>query len=297
MSCKKTDSKKYLSRPSPPYPANKCCGERKVGNDGTYYKSVPNFRGICRWVKIPSAGFTLKTKKSKTRKTKAPTKRKTTRKAKKTKRTTRRKTTRTAKKTKRSQKNSTEIDLMNTLKGRKYTTLDNGGRPFLVVITPKSVTIAKAAPWDPEDPDKTVYEKIVKTYNNVDKIFVGKSPHNRMTDFSGGYGPGTDGSSILLKLKDKKNHYVFVGSRIYDFVAPEPITKYFSSIGNSSVPYPVAVSKSYIYFMIEEPNIKYMDIKDFQKSEDVELSNAYNYFYDSKPKTKTLRVHVIQKRL
>lgn len=44
-------TKKYVIRPSPPIPANKHCGETRKGNDGQMYKSVPNYRGICRWVK------------------------------------------------------------------------------------------------------------------------------------------------------------------------------------------------------------------------------------------------------
>ena len=42
--------KKYRTRKSPAYPANKCCGERKYGKDGLYV-STPNYRGICAWHK------------------------------------------------------------------------------------------------------------------------------------------------------------------------------------------------------------------------------------------------------
>jgi hypothetical protein len=42
-------NKKYLDRPSPPYPANKCCGQEMVGNNGKLYVSVPDNRGICKW--------------------------------------------------------------------------------------------------------------------------------------------------------------------------------------------------------------------------------------------------------
>ena len=33
--CVKQNTKKYSDRNSPPFPANKCCGERRRGNDGT----------------------------------------------------------------------------------------------------------------------------------------------------------------------------------------------------------------------------------------------------------------------
>ena len=50
--CVMQTTKKYLSRPSPPYPANKCCGMKKIGNDGAKYVAEPNVSGICAWKKI-----------------------------------------------------------------------------------------------------------------------------------------------------------------------------------------------------------------------------------------------------
>ena len=35
--CVMETTKKYLSRPSPPYPANKCFGKTMTGNDGAKY--------------------------------------------------------------------------------------------------------------------------------------------------------------------------------------------------------------------------------------------------------------------
>ena len=40
------------------------------------------------------------------------------------------------------------------------------------------------------------------------EVFIGKSPVNAMTTFSGGHGPRFDGNSVLLK---RENDYVFVG--------------------------------------------------------------------------------------
>jgi hypothetical protein len=45
-------SNKYMTRPSPPYPANDFCEKKKKGNDGHMYISKPNKNGICRWVKV-----------------------------------------------------------------------------------------------------------------------------------------------------------------------------------------------------------------------------------------------------
>jgi hypothetical protein len=50
--CIMQTTKKYLTRPSPPYPANKCCGKTMTGNDGAKYVSEPNVSGMCAWKKV-----------------------------------------------------------------------------------------------------------------------------------------------------------------------------------------------------------------------------------------------------
>lgn len=44
-------TKKYQTRDSPPYKANDYCGRKKRGNDGNWWISEPDYRGICRWQK------------------------------------------------------------------------------------------------------------------------------------------------------------------------------------------------------------------------------------------------------
>lgn len=44
--------KKYKTRKSPPYPANKNCGKKMKGNDGNMYESEPNKNNVCSWKKI-----------------------------------------------------------------------------------------------------------------------------------------------------------------------------------------------------------------------------------------------------
>jgi hypothetical protein len=50
--CIKQSSKKYMSRPSPPYPAQECKEQEKMGNDGQLYKSVMKANGIYAWKKM-----------------------------------------------------------------------------------------------------------------------------------------------------------------------------------------------------------------------------------------------------
>ena len=50
--CRKETSIKYIKRKSPSFSANKCKYKRKKGNNGVMYKSVPNKKGVFRWIKI-----------------------------------------------------------------------------------------------------------------------------------------------------------------------------------------------------------------------------------------------------
>ena len=73
MPCKKSSRKKYTSRNSPPYPANDdhCRGKKKKGNDGTYYVSTANSRGVYRWVKVSSSSKRAKSPRKTKKATKA----------------------------------------------------------------------------------------------------------------------------------------------------------------------------------------------------------------------------------
>ena len=48
--CSLQSTSKYMSRKSPPYPANNCCGMTKRGNDGNMYRSSGSKH--CKWTKI-----------------------------------------------------------------------------------------------------------------------------------------------------------------------------------------------------------------------------------------------------
>lgn len=52
MSCRKSTLKKYTSRPSPPYPAQDCKGEKKKGQNGKWYISSSTSKGVYRWIPI-----------------------------------------------------------------------------------------------------------------------------------------------------------------------------------------------------------------------------------------------------
>jgi hypothetical protein len=46
MSCVIQSTKKYVKRPSPPFPANKCKNKTKKGNNGKFFKSTADIKGV-----------------------------------------------------------------------------------------------------------------------------------------------------------------------------------------------------------------------------------------------------------
>ena len=50
--CVKETNFKYRIRRTPRYSANKCKSKKKIGNDGSLYKSVSNKKGVYRWIKV-----------------------------------------------------------------------------------------------------------------------------------------------------------------------------------------------------------------------------------------------------
>lgn len=131
---------------------------------------------------------------------------------------------------------------------KSYMTLDNGGHPFRVAIDGNKVTV-----WAT---NMSVRRPYVSGFTT--KIFIGTSPRNDMTDFSGGYGSDEDGNSVLFqKYKDGNNLYWFAGDTVFQFRSLAPIVYFTSPVGNSSVPYPWAQdSQGNIYLLIENKVIR-----------------------------------------
>jgi hypothetical protein len=47
--CIRQTTKKYVTRKSPPFPANECKNSVKIGNDGQMYRSTPDKNRVYRW--------------------------------------------------------------------------------------------------------------------------------------------------------------------------------------------------------------------------------------------------------
>jgi len=152
---------------------------------------------------------------------------------------------------------------------KTYLIHDNGGRPFKVVIN-DNVSVYNENGYN-EQTDEIIYSKEpIINLKGISNIFIGKSPENEMTKFSGGYGPNFDGNSILVHIKD--NEYIYIGSEIFRFHSFAEIIDYKSPVGNSDVPYPYAIDKENNYYLMIESVV-------INKNSNI-LDDPYYYYYN-----------------
>jgi hypothetical protein len=135
-----------------------------------------------------------------------------------------------------------------------------------------------------DNDDKT----LVKRFDNFRKIFIGKSPLNKMTKFSSGYGPTFNGNSILIDLgtninndndndNDIVNNYCYIGDSIeYFSVVGNRLVKFVSPVGNNDVPYPYAIDASGAYYLFSE-NVVVQEVPQKYRN------YPYEYYYEVSP--------------
>ena len=145
---------------------------------------------------------------------------------------------------------------------RDYITLDNGGQPFLVRIEDNTVCIYNYE-------NAKFVKKIKLNKENGDKVFIAKGYHYNLDN----YHREDDGNSILVR---KGRTYTFIGHEIYKFKPLDKIIEYYSPIGNSAVPYPVAIGTKYVYFMVDHT---YVPIEYFDFVSEEEMVDSYTPYY------------------
>lgn len=154
---------------------------------------------------------------------------------------------------------------------RTYQIHDNGGVPFEVDVLNNHVRIRRL-----EDNKTIEYD--------VEKVFIGKSPRNKMTEFSGGFGDEFDGNTILLRLKD--NEYIHISDEVCKYSIEKDIMMFVSPVGNNDVPYPYALdSTGFIYLFPEQVVIHKLSTdtslerkRDYKRIID-EYDDPYQYYY------------------
>lgn len=184
--------------------------------------------------------------------------------------------------------------IRNLTKGWKsYFIHHNGGRPYLVYVDPSSQKIrVYSIPSNVFIHDESDHDSANKwMYTNpvyqasVSRVWIGKSPKNKMTQYSGGFGRRFLGNSILIKTK-KAKEYIFIGEKIYRFLTPNHIEHYVSPVGNSDVPYPFAIDHlGNAYLMIE---------KVILPAKSFDLENPYSTYYQNNKKLSKKMNHVKQ---
>lgn len=141
---------------------------------------------------------------------------------------------------------------------------DNGGRPFKVTVNGTHVDVYKRnGEWEG-------YENEAVVSFDCQRVFIGKSPLNAMTEFSGGHGPDFDGNTILLDLGG--GEYVYIGGWIKKFKCEKEIVEYISHVGNNDVPYPYAIDSNGEYYLIIE-DVIVSGVPEESKDE------PYTYYY------------------
>lgn len=142
-----------------------------------------------------------------------------------------------------------------------YFTYHDGSKPYFVNISSDSNSVIIYSYKFNKKTNQDEYNKLI-CYNHIEKIIIGKS------------GPGQkylDGNTILLQLNSKK--FVFIGHMIYQFEITDKFVKYYSVVGNT-VPYPVLLGDTNIYFMLDQ---KFIPLDKFPPK--IDWKNAYGYFY------------------
>jgi hypothetical protein len=150
-------------------------------------------------------------------------------------------------------------------KYKKYYTEDNGNAKYKVIIGEKNIYVFFG-------PD---YTNLVYQIKNLKNIFIGKNTKKYSI-----YDKLYTGSSILIEIK--KNDYIFIGTKIMNFKTVEPIIEFHSIMGNSSVVYPFALTKSYAYVILENVYLE----RNFGDKD------PYEIFYNNKLKKQVAKYKV-----
>ena len=146
-----------------------------------------------------------------------------------------------------------------------YLIHNNGGRPYIVYITPNTITTFFREYQSNTGTYKEEKKVLDTTYK---RVFIGDNLASLPKYSKKGE---SRGNTILIHKND--NHYIFIGHIIYSFDIPldDEIIEYYSPIGNSDVPYSYAVTNKETYFMLDKAKLP-NELIDFKK-------DPYGQFY------------------
>ena len=144
--------------------------------------------------------------------------------------------------------------------GKKYYIHSNGGRPYRLDVSlvdnfnQVEVYVNSGSAQETEEDNTSVDNFVLKKTILASKVCAGVEPLQ-----AGGFNKKNVGNTVIVQHNDngvqKMLYFCEAGShRVLEFVMPEDdtILKYYSMVGNSDVPYPIAVGKKFVYFMAEK---------------------------------------------
>ena len=156
---------------------------------------------------------------------------------------------------------------------REYLIHDNGGRPFSVIVTGRTITIYKKRRHG------HLYNVVVVPPTRCLKIWIGKDAQHPGRDFQG--------TSVLAQLSSRK--YLFVGSTIFTFLSADPIIGFCSYVGRNDTPYPWAVGTRDTFILLHGIRVP---------NDEVQGRDPYPLLYDHQlPSATRFRTIVIQNRV
>ena len=159
---------------------------------------------------------------------------------------------------------------------KSYKILDNGGIPYDVDVYADHIEIVRI---EDDIRKEVIYE------TKYDKLWLGDNLLKDPLYTPRGWNKG---NSILVGIGPTT--YVYIGSVIYRFEAPDEIVTYYSPVGNNDSPYPYAIGNEYSYF--------FLDMKRVLTSLLDRSQDGYTQFYNEIPdeQKKGFRVKMIDSR-
>lgn len=237
-------AKKRLDRPSPKVSATLYdINTRRRGNDGNWWQVAATTTGVRRWKMIAPNN-----QKSNSKKQMQSTITK-----------------------------SARVSSPTVKCGRSYLIHNNGARPFKVCFSGPSKADVYSTPVVKvghenyvESHDKKTHTQFVVSFTFAEK-FIGADVAN----------PGYAGNTLLLRLSANK-YVMFSAYTVYSFSTPDndTISKLFSPVGNSDVPYPVARGEKYVYFLLAGDRTC-VPRSEFEFGR-TNFADAYGEYYDRK---------------
>eukprot|EP00386_Alphamonas_edax_P007661 GDKI01025481.1.p1 GENE.GDKI01025481.1~~GDKI01025481.1.p1 ORF type:complete len:317 (-),score=92.34 GDKI01025481.1:215-1165(-) len=178
-----------------------------------------------------------------------------------------------------------------------YWTHDNGGRPFLLRVTPRVFAVYrkgdKREMQEMKGEDRTM-EHIAYADQNYSCLgrqvsarhpskytLLACDPHAYKRIFIGDYETKNThpdfgiGNSCLVEIQDRK--WMWVGDQVLAFTTPDHIHAFHSPIGNNDVPYPYAMGDQYTYFLIENGKLPTSKLSGCTHHPDL---HAYSVWYE-----------------